>query len=353
MSSIPHNPSQVYPWNQRLWQRLTSDREHLPQSIILSGVKGLGKRQIALQYAAYILQNDSVFYHGNHPDCHVLKTENELVEGQLLSDYALRYTDNTKAKAKTVITVHQVRKLIGQVTQHPQMAEHKIILIDGADKMNVNAANALLKTLEEPVSRTTFVLVSDCIEHLPITIRSRCSVFPIHTPDTEIGLQWLKQQTDVGNAESYLAMAGRAPLLALQLIQSEHIQQIREIFTHLNALISQKSNPIEVAKQWQKYPAVEVVDMLQKLLVDISKMCLTNNAEQHESDNSHSKREELFFPVQREWLGKIAKHTNLNALFSIMEEINESKRLLATPVDQGLIIENLAFNFAKLPQNSL
>ena len=340
--------NQVYPWNQALWLRLTKDTQ-APQALLLSGIKGLGKRQLAIQYASFLLNADDIFYHGNHPDCHVLKAENELLEGHLLSDYARRYIEATKGKAKpkTIITVAQVRKMIGQITQHSQLAGQKVIIIDGADRMNTNAANALLKTLEEPVSKTTFILACDAIENLPATIKSRCVVIPMRAPDVEIGLHWLNQQTDDAAISSYLSMAGRAPLTALELSKTEKITTIREVFTSLNSLMAGNNAPLDTAKDWQKFPAREVVDMLQKLIIDAFKLSTLNAVSDAASNH------DLFFPVQRDWVEKIAKNTNIVALSNTLNDVTEAKRLLDTPADDKLIVESLTFSFAKAVETTL
>lgn len=346
IDSTDSNPliNQVHPWNQTLWQRLTKDLSQAPQALLLSGIKGLGKRQLATQYASLLLGADEVFYHGNHPDCHVLMAQNKLLEGQLLSDYALRYIEPIKGKAKpkTVITVAQIRKLITQITQHAQMSGQKVIIIDGADKMNNNAANALLKTLEEPVSKTSFILVCDAIERLPATIKSRCVVIPMRAPDAEIGLQWLSQQTNDAAAKSYLSMAGRAPLAALELSKNETIVTIREIFTSLNGLLARHKTPLDTAKDWQAFPAKEVADMLQKLLVDAFK--LSTVAPQSPACSN----DDLFFPVQRDWIEKIANLTGKITLSKTYDAVTDAKRLLDTPADNKLILESLAFSFAKM-----
>jgi len=348
-SNIDTSKNQVYPWNQGLWQRLTRDLSQAPQALLLSGIKGLGKRQLATQYASLLLDNDDVFYHSNHPDCHVLKAENELVEGQLLSDYAQRYIQptNGKAKPKSVITVDQIRKLIEQITQHAQMSGQKVIIIDGADRMNTNAANALLKTLEEPVSKTSFILICDVMEHLPATIKSRCVVIPMRAPDVEIGINWLNQQTDDVAAKSYLSMAGRAPLAALELSKAEHIVIIREIFTSLNGLLAGSKTPLDTAKDWQKFPAKEIVDMLQKLLIDSFKLAMVSDNSQTCSDD------DLFFPVQRDWIKKISKNTSKIAMSQTLDATTEAKRLLNTSVDEKLILESLTFSFAKMVETTL
>lgn len=341
--------SQVYPWNQALWQRLTKDSSQAPQALLLSGIKGLGKRQLATQYASFLLNVDDVFYHGNHPDCHVLKAENELIEGQLLSDYARRYIESTrgKTKPKTIITVAQVRKLIEQITQHSQLLGQKIIIIDGADKMNTSAANALLKSLEEPVSKTTFILICDVLERLPATIKSRCVVVSMRAPDAEIGLNWLQQQTDDTAIKSYLSMAGKAPLAALELSRSEGIVTIREIFTSLNGLLAGNKTPLDTARDWQKFSAVETVEILQKLVIDVFKLTTVS------ANNNVSSDINLFFPVQRDWIEKISKNTNKTALSKTLSTITEAKKLLNTPADNNLILESLAFSFAKMIRTAL
>lgn len=349
MNHIDTQIPQVHSWNQVLWKRLTRETNPAPQALLFSGIKGLGKRQLAIQYASYLLQADDVFYKGNHPDCHVLKAESELFEGQLLSDYALRYIELSKGKIKpkTIITVAQIRKLIEQITQHAQLSGQKVIIIDGADKMNINAANALLKTLEEPVSKTSFILVCDAIEQIPITIKSRCAVISMRAPDAEIGLEWLAKQTEDAAIKSYLAMAGRAPLAALTLSKMEKINTIREIFTSLNGLLAGSKTPLDTAKDWQKFPSKEVVEMLHKLLLDVFKLATIK------TDNKQLLSETLFFPVQRDWIEKIAMNTTQIAISDVLDTAIKAKKLLDTPADDKLILEDLSFNFAKMIEITL
>jgi len=115
------NLGSVYPWNKPLWHQLLNNQQ-LPQAILLVGREGVGKRQFATQFASHILDGGDVFNNGNHPDFHVIKAENELEEGHLLSSYAQRYIPPAKgsAKPKGVITVQQIRDLIHQANQHAQ-----------------------------------------------------------------------------------------------------------------------------------------------------------------------------------------------------------------------------------------
>jgi len=230
------NDFKHYPWNDRLWKQLTESNEK-PSSLLLFGKPGLGKMRLAIEYSLKALSNEqdidqssSVFTSGNHPDFHVIMSaesakiaseiseeEGELnTDSALLSHYSSRYTDSSKTTKS--ITVEQIRQLIEQVTRHSQLSGHKVILIKDTEKMTMSAANALLKTLEEPPKNTTFILLSTQAESLPITIRSRCVKYHFRTPNKEIGLDWLKKQGFYQHAESYLMMAGKAPLLAQELI---------------------------------------------------------------------------------------------------------------------------------------
>jgi len=273
--------STIHPWNKALWQQLMNNQQ-LPQAIMLVGREGLGKRHFATQFAAHILDGDNVFYNGNHPDFHVIAAEDDWNETDLLSKYSLRYLPGadkrSSGKPKAIIAVQQIRDLIKQATQHPQISDYKVIMIDSADKMNVNAANALLKTLEEPTSNTIFILVSDRLDRIPVTIRSRCVIHKVRAPHQSFGLEWLQKQSNDAHLESYLSMAAGAPLMALSMAENDYISQVREIFTQLNKLWSRKQNVVQTAKAWSSLPMGQVVDCLQKLLLDVSRLSSVNDA---------------------------------------------------------------------------
>ncbi len=90
------------------------------------------------------------------------------------------------------IRVEQARELSAHLALASHQGGYKVALIDPADAMNWNAANALLKTLEEPPSRTVLILVAQQPSRLPATILSRCQRLRIRTPEREPALQWLR-----------------------------------------------------------------------------------------------------------------------------------------------------------------
>ncbi|MGZ9151593.1 MAG: DNA polymerase III subunit delta', partial [Nitrospira sp.] len=80
------------------------------------------------------------------------------------------------------IKIEQVREIEQQFVYRPLIGERKICLIDDADRLTIGAANALLKTLEEPPGDSLFILVTSRLQALPITIRSRCQALRFTTP---------------------------------------------------------------------------------------------------------------------------------------------------------------------------
>jgi len=170
-----------------VWKGLLARRERLPHSLLLVGQKGLGKFELARQFAASLLceqpQVDGLacgkclacnwYSQGNHPDFRLLQPDALADEGEV---------EDGKKKPSQQITIDQVRGLDDFLIIGTHRAGLRIILVNPAEAMNRNTANALLKTLEEPAPATLFLLVSNEPLRLLPTIRSRCQVVPIAVP---------------------------------------------------------------------------------------------------------------------------------------------------------------------------
>ncbi len=128
--------------------------------------------------------------------------------------------DEKNKKFRKNITIEQIRDLIHELSLTRKYQRPKIAVIYPADAMNKNAANALLKTLEEPAAHVLLVLLTRNPGRVPITLRSRCQAWSIHPPAEQQSLEWLKGRgLDEGSASQYLQYAAGDPLLA------EHLQQ--------------------------------------------------------------------------------------------------------------------------------
>jgi DNA polymerase-3 subunit delta' len=120
-----------------------------------------------------------------------------------------------RTKPSTEIKVEQVRDLAGFLNLRSHRGRLRVALVHPAEDMNPNAANAVLKGLEEPPAGAVFVLVAHRPSQLLPTIRSRCVALAVPIPPRAAALEWLAAQ-GVKNAERWLAYAGGAPLQALE-----------------------------------------------------------------------------------------------------------------------------------------
>ena len=184
------------------------ERGRLHHAWLLCGVEGVGKATFAYRAARRLLgaaadpgrgplgarRDDPVsrlISAQAHPDLLVLE---RLVEG---------------GKTKKSISVDQSRELPEFFSKSPSQAQHRVAIIDAADDLNVNAANALLKVLEEPPERGVLFLVTHAPGRLLATIRSRCRrlSFPIWTPDRLETLVRNRTGVEREDAEHAAAMA--------------------------------------------------------------------------------------------------------------------------------------------------
>ena len=214
----------LYPWQQSQWQILQQSRRHgrLPHAILLTGPQGLGKEEFALYFAQSLLCEQSgvdgepcgqcraclLYQAGNHPDVTVISP----LEG------------------KKNIGVDQVREIGQYLALKAQYSGHRVVVLTPAETMNVNSANSLLKTLEEPSPGTVLVLVTHRPAQLPATIRSRCQEIRFGTVTPEQGAAWLKARGNGADGELLLALADGAPLKAARFADDNMIQARLEWF---------------------------------------------------------------------------------------------------------------------------
>ena len=333
----------IHPWNQEIWQGLTLEPERSNHAFIFCGENGLGKRSLALALAHFLMtephsQSESLFNAASHPDLHIVMPEIE-ADDAWLGQNAQRYFEKHSGKPKKQITIDQIRRLNGALDTHPHISKTRLIIIFSCEKMNRNASNALLKRLEEPPAQTLFVLVSDELARVSATIRSRCSLVNFRAPSFESAKAWLQQQNLIKDEEleGYLSMSNNQPLAAIDLYQSAYIEVLKSVFGDVNNLWTRKIDPTQAAKSWLGHNGTMVVEILQKLCADILKFTLSESPQQ------------VFFPVQKSWVGKVAPKLSRPALLSLMDELNTAKSLLTTTVDELLVLESIGVKVSRLP----
>ena len=222
----------MQPWNEPFLQAFRARLERLPHALLIHGARGVGKLALAERMAQLLLceHGDAArrpcgecdgcrwFTSGSHPDFRRLEPEalakqpRELEEGE---EGASETSPARRTRQPSLqIRIEQVRELADFLNLRSHRGRLRVALIHPAEDMNENAANALLKGLEEPPSGAVFILVSHRPARLPPTIRSRCVALPVPLPPRDVALAWLASQ-NVRDAERWLAYAGGAPLKAL------------------------------------------------------------------------------------------------------------------------------------------
>lgn len=219
--------SLTFPWVGSILDKLPRAARSLPQTLLLSGPEGLGKRATALFLAQALLceadrkelgpceicASCRLYQVGNHPDLRILEVGQE---GEVVIPGAAEEESAPAKKANRQISVHQVRALSDLLTITSHRGGAKVICIVPSEAMHPSAANALLKMLEEPPGATYFLLVSHQPERLLATILSRCFRIDFAVPQPQIAIDWLIGQ-GIDRAELVLAQGGYAPLAASQL----------------------------------------------------------------------------------------------------------------------------------------
>ena len=218
--------NKLYPWQYEPWQRWIGLRSRLPQAILLKGPQGIGKFDFAMNISQSLLCGnplaDGLACHGC-PSCHWFQQETH-PDFRLLQPDALADAEEGeereagKKKPSRQISVDQIRALGDFVSLSSHQGGHRVVVIHPAEAMNTYAANALLKTLEEPSARMLIILVSHKPQQLLPTILSRCLTLAIPMPTLEESTAWLNQQ-GINNPAEMLAQAGFAPLQAVRIAE--------------------------------------------------------------------------------------------------------------------------------------
>ena len=236
----------LLPWQEGTWSRIEAMLEagRPPHGLLLHGPGGIGKRRLAARIAAAILCGGPGSGPGSGPcgacrSCHLLGAGSH-------PDF-LRIEPG---EGEAVIPIGSVRDLIDRFTLTAERA--RVAVIAPAEAMNQAAANAFLKTLEEPAGNATFILASDAPGRLPATVRSRCRKMAVPAPARGEALAWLETKANPALARHLLDLSGGAPLAALELGERHGEEALAALRAETAALLGGAADPIDVAGGWRK-----------------------------------------------------------------------------------------------------
>lgn len=212
------------PWQDSLVAQWLATRSHWPHAVLVTGAPGIGKRLLARTLAEAILcetPRDDGSACGDCAGCRYARA-GQHPDLRLVEPFEI--DDEGNIDARQWIEVGRVRELIAwtQLTSH--RGGSRVAVIAPAERMNASAANALLKTLEEPPAGTYLFLVSDQPGRLPATIVSRCQRLIAPRPSAGVAEAWLRGR-DLADPGIALARSAFAPFTALALAQGGELAE--------------------------------------------------------------------------------------------------------------------------------
>ncbi|HEX8595233.1 MAG TPA: DNA polymerase III subunit delta' [Pseudomonas sp.] len=324
--------AEAYPWQEALWQQMAGRSQHA-HAYLLHGPAGIGKRALAERLMASLLcqrlegldacgqcKSCLLLAAGSHPDNYVLEPE----------------------EADKAIKVDQVRDLVSFVVQTAQMGGRKVVLIEPVESMNINAANALLKSLEEPSGNTVLLLVSHQPSRLLPTVRSRCVQQACPLPSEAMSLAWLADALPACTQEErneLLVLAAGSPLAAVSL-QAQGVREQRALVVDgVKKLLKQQQSPTQLAEGWKDIPLLLLFDWF----CDWSHLILRYQLTEDE--------EGLGLADMRKVLQYMAQKSNQGKVLDIQDWIlaQRQKVMAKANLNRVLLLEALLVQWAGLP----
>ena len=324
--------AEAYPWQDSLWQTLAGRTQHA-HAYLLHGPMGIGKRALAERLMARLLCQRPVGLDacGECKSCHLLNA------GSHPDNYILEPEEADKA-----IKVDQVRELVSFVVQTAQLGGRKVVLIEPVESMNINAANALLKSLEEPSGDTVLLLVSHQTSRLLPTIKSRCVQQACPLPSEAMSLQWLATALPDSSEEErveLLTLAAGSPLAAVKLQTQGAREQRALVVDGVKKLLKQQQSPTQLAEGWNAIPLLLLFDWF----CDWSSLILRYQLTQDEDG--------LGLTDMRKVVQYLAQKTTQAKVLEIQDWIlaQRQKVLSKANLNRVLLLEALLVQWAGLP----
>jgi DNA polymerase-3 subunit delta' len=325
-------PVHYLPWHTRLLQQVLSDKAHLPHALLIHGPEGIGKAAFGASIAHSLLCESpgagdpcghcpacAWLAAGTHPDLRVLEPENP--------DNAEPEEQSTPVKGGAHILIEQVRALSDFINISSHRGRAKVIIIRPAELLNVNAANALLKNLEEPPASVFFILISHRPHFLPATIRSRCRLVPLGCPDADLAIEWLREQ-GVQDPQLALAHTGNAAVLACELSQRSYWVQ-RDGF--LGALSAQDLDPVSMAENFNDEGVRDMLSWLQKWTFDLVLQRRAGKVR--------------YNPDRSAVIAALAQRIDPLAMLRYHRELLQLQRIVHHPLNPRLLLEQLLIDY--------
>jgi DNA polymerase-3 subunit delta' len=335
----------VLPWHEDAFRHLRNlhETQRLGHAWLFTGHQGIGKLALATAFSQSLFctaPKDGKAC-GMCADCLLFA-----VEGRSDTHSDLRGHPDFRVvqPEKALIKVEQVRDTIDFAQNTSRRGGMKVVVFEPAEAMNLNAANALLKLLEEPPQRTLLLLISHQPGLLLATIRSRCQALRCTLPPTDMAVRWLESQNLPGDAALALQRAGGAPLRALAENAAGAQTERLQILSCLQGLTGGNLQPVEAAKKCEKFDIAASIDYQLACAADLS--ACVQGARPLQDAALNALAEQLRLATQPAAFPRL--------LHRLYGELQEARRVATASnnANQQLILEALFGRWLQLGQRS-
>jgi DNA polymerase III subunit delta' len=240
----------IFPWQVSVWNFLLEryQKKRLPSVFLFEGMKGIGKMHFAQAFAAFLLcqSKHTNTQCGACGACHFIKSGTHPDFIQVVGE-----------GSGQMITIDQIRVLNEEVFKTTYLEGVRVVIIESAHRLNLSAANALLKTLEESPLFVIFILLTDQSYQILPTIRSRCERIKFSKPPFELAHTWLKDQCASKPIENYspeflLRLTQGCPLEAKTLIENATLHWRESLIRDFSAVILGNIDPLSLAEKYKE-----------------------------------------------------------------------------------------------------
>jgi len=369
----------IAPWLQGLWDELPFAA--FPHAVLIYGQAGIGKYDFAIRLAQALLcecaepnvskpcqQCEACrwFATGNHPDFMALVPEIQrkylpqaaLEGGQADAPVRTAKTRDDEAdaevadkKEKRFIAIAEVRGVIGSLGLGSHRGGNRVILVSPLEQLKPDAANTLLKSLEEPPPQTIFILVTARLDRVLPTIRSRCRLLQAPKPERAIGLSWLQNKlaTEKLNAisaaevEALYDENGGAPFTVYETLLARSSQDEKDELM-LGALATKSllqglANGIDIdwlgiAEKIHKAPVPILLTTLQRWCADLQGLTQANAVR--------------YYPKYTDTLSVLAKQVRLVKLLRWWKLLLQARRHENHPLATRIQMEALLLQYQNI-----
>lgn len=276
-----HQASFLYPWLQESFQSLT--KHLIPNSLFIYGEKDIGKLQFGLELANYLLCESTGHRpchsceachwvsQGAHPDLFVITPQNLKHLLPFDTGDGDESSDSEEKKQSKFIRIEQIRQVIAKNELGSYRGGKRVVLIYPVEAMPAEAANCLLKSLEEPSAQLHFILITSHLEKILPTIRSRCQFFAIPKPQHELASQWLKEQLPESMSQEVidqkLSLYAGSPLKVMQSNEHKTLDELT-IVNELSKFKLLQSGVI--IEQLQQHTLFDILNCIYKWSIDLN-----------------------------------------------------------------------------------